>query len=281
MAFTVTKANGAKQLFNKEKIIQTCLRMGVTREVALQVAGQVEQNLYENITTREILQMVFELMSKPKPAVNHIFDLKYGLSLMQPKPEFEMFVRVVLSHSGFQVMPNTVLRGLCGEHEVDAIATKDGLTALVEAKHHINYHSLTGLDESRIARAIMEDVTDAYNSGATKIKIDRAMIVTNTRFSEHAVNYGRCRDILQVGWSSPEGFGLRDVVEKYGLYPLSCLRSVSPETRLRLVEAGIVLIKQLAEQDSDYIERKIGLPHETILPMMENAKHATETLWSR
>jgi hypothetical protein len=198
---------------------------------------------------------------------------------MESKPEFEVFVRVLLAHSGFQVKPNTILRGFCGDHEVDALATKDGLTYLVEVKHHYNYHALTGLDESRIARAIIEDVTDGYKSGATKIKIDKAMIVTNTRYSDHAVDYGSCRGILQVGWASPEGFGLRDMVEKHKLYPLSCLRGVSTDTRLRLVDAGIVLIKQLLEQDRFYLERKIGLPQKTVLSIMEKAKHTTETLW--
>ncbi|MCL5949964.1 MAG: restriction endonuclease [Candidatus Bathyarchaeota archaeon] len=279
MAFSVTKADGSKQLFDKEKIVQTCLRMGANRDEAFQVAEQVEKRLYEGITTQKILQTIFTLMRKNKPAVKHLFDLKQGISLMEPKPEFEVFVRVLLAHSGFQVKPNTILKGLCGEHEVDAIASRDGLTYLVEAKHHINYHALTGLDESRIARAIIEDMADGYTRGATRIKIDRAIIVTNTRYSEHAINYGSCRGILQVGWVSPEGFGLRDIVEKYKLYPLSCLRGVSTETRLRLVEAGIVLIKQLLEQDSRYIERKIGLPQETVLSIMEKARHTTETLW--
>ncbi len=253
--------------------------MGANREVAIQIAHEVEENIYPDITTQQILQIIFTLMRKHKPAVKHLFDLKQGISLMESKPEFEVFVRVILAHSGFQVKSNMILRGLCGEHEVDALATKDGLTHLVEAKHHNNYHALTGLDESRIARAIMEDVTDGYISGVTGIKIDRAMLVTNTKYSEHAVNYGRCRGILQVGWASPEGFGLRDIVEKHKLYPLSCLRGVSTETRLRLVDAGIVLIKQFLEQDSHYLERKIGLPQKTVFSIMEKARHTTETLW--
>ena len=193
----VTKANGSKQLFDKEKIVSTCQRMGANSEVAIQIAQEIEENLYPDITTQQILNIIFTLMRKHKPAVKHLFDLKYGISLMESKPEFEVFVRVILAHSGYQVKSNTILRGLCGEHEVDALVTKDDLTYLVEAKHHSNYHAFTGLDESRIARAIMEDVTDGYASGATEIKIDRAMIVTNTRYSEHAVNYGRCRGILQ------------------------------------------------------------------------------------
>ena len=280
MTVLVTKADGSKQLFDEQKIMQTCMRMGANHEEAIKVARQIERRIYEGITTRKILQMIYSLMRKQKPAVKHLFDLKYGISLMVSKPEFEAFVRILLVYSGFKVEPNTILRGLCGEHEADAIATKDGLTHFVEVKHHSNYHALTGLDESRIARAILEDVTEGYSQGLTRIKIDRAMIVTNTRYSEHAINYGRCRGILQVGWASPEVFGLRELVEKHRLYPLSCLRGINEKVRLRLVEAGIVVIKQLLEQDSRYIERKTDLPRETVLSIMEKARHTTETLWA-
>ena len=275
----MTKADGSKQLFDEEKIVRTCLRMGASREDALQIVQKVEGRLYEGISTRKILQMIYSLMRKQKPAVKHLFDLKYGISLMEPKPEFEAFIRILLVHSGFKVEPNTILRGLCGEHEADAIATRDGMTHFVEVKHHNSYHALTGLDESRIARAILEDVTEGYSHGLSSIKIDRAMIVTNTRYSEHAMKYGRCRDILQVGWSSPEFFGLREMVEKHKLYPLSCLRGISAKVRLRLVEAGVVVIKQLLEQDLRYLERKTELPRETILSIMEKARHTTQTLW--
>lgn len=279
MAIFVTKADGSKQLFDKEKVAQTAIRLGANRDVALELAQQVENKLYEGITTRRILQIIFALMGKRKPAVRHLFDLRRGLSLMKPKPEFEVFIRVLLSQIGFEVKPNTILRGLCGEHEADAVVSKDGLTYFVEAKHHATYHALTGLDESRIARAIMEDVTDGYEHGVTKLKIDRAMIITNTRYSDHAINYGGCRSILQIGWVSPDGFGLRDIVEKYKLYPLSCLRGISLEARLRLVDVGIVLIKQLREQDVGYVERKTGLSHEAALALMEKIRQTTETLW--
>lgn len=281
MATSVTKADGTRQLFDKEKILKTCLRMGATPTVALEIANQVETQLYEGITTQKILSIIFSLMRKPKPALRHVFDLKQGISRMEPKPEFEVFVRVLLAHSGFQVKPNMVLRGLCGEHEADAIASKDDENYFVEAKHHCNYHALTGLDESRIARAVIEDLTEGYQNGVTGIKIDRAIIVTNTRFSEHAIKYGTCRGIMQVGWNTPESFGLRDLIQKHKLYPISCLKGVSTEVRLRLVDVGIVLIRQLLEQDCHYLARTIGLPQKTVLSILERAKHTTETLWQQ
>ncbi|MCW3982781.1 MAG: ATP cone domain-containing protein [Candidatus Bathyarchaeota archaeon] len=279
MAVSVTKANGTKQPYDPEKIIQTCLRLGASHKEALQIEQKIARKLYDGISTQKILQLIFTLMRKSKPAVRHLFDLRRGISLMASKPEFEVYVRTILAQSGFAVQPNTVLRGLCGEHEVDAIAQKDGVTYLVEVKHHVNYHALTGLDESRIARAIIEDVTEGYQNGTSTLKVDRAMIVTNTRFSDHALAYGSCRGILQIGWASPEGFSLKETINKYKLYPLSCLRGVKVETRLRLVEAGIVLIKQLLQQDAHYLERKLGLPYKEVAALLEKAAHTTETLW--
>ena len=274
----VTKADGSKQLFNREKIVQTCLRLGADQNTAMLIATQLEHRLYEGISTREILQIIFTLMRKYKPAVKHLFDLRRGISLMESKPEFEVFVRALLFHNGFDVQPNTILRGFCGLHEVDALASKAGLTYFVEIKHHIKYHAFTGLDESRIARAILEDVAEGYTRGVTDLKIDRAMIVTNTRYSDHAINYGQCRHILQIGWASPE-VGLRDMIEKHKLYPLSCLRGISANIRLKLIDVGIVLIKQLLNQDSNYIVRKTGLSKFEVSSLMEKARLTAE-MWN-
>lgn len=279
MVTFVTKADGSRQPFEREKIVQTCLRMGANYKVASQIASKVEAALPDGASTKTVLQLIFDLMRAENSAVGHVFDLREGISHMVSKPEFEAFVRVLLAQSGFQVKPNTIVRGLCGEHEVDAIATKDGKVYIVEAKHHGNFHALTGMDETRIARAILEDLTDGFVQGVTAEKVDGAIIVTNTRYSEHAIRYGNCRGILQIGWASPDSLGLKETVRKYRLYPLSCLRGVSPEVRGRLVDAGIVLIKQLLEQDSFYLERKLGLPHSMVISLMEKASHTMQTMW--
>jgi hypothetical protein len=274
----VKKADGSVQLFDKEKVVRTCLRMGANKQIAYAVAEKVERRLYDGIPTAKILQMIFQFMRRYKPSVRHLFDLRKGISLMSPKPEFEIFVQVLLAHHGFEVKPNQILRGKCGLHEVDAIASKDGITYFVEAKHHLSYHALTGLDESRIARAVLEDVTEGFMLGRTDLKIDRAMIVTNTRYSEHAIQYGDCRNILQIGWSSSQNRGLQEIIEAKELYPLSCLRGLKSEVRLRLVESGVVLIKELLGENPFVLARKIGLSQETVKEIIEKAQSTANAL---
>jgi hypothetical protein len=273
----VTKADGTRQLFDREKIIGTCLRMGVSRKVADEVAGRVEKRLYDGIPTSKILQMTFRLLRSYKPAVKHLLDLRRGLSLMDSKPEFEVFVQVLLANSGFEVSPNEIVPGKCVEHEVDAIAKKGGVTYFVEAKHHVKYHTPTGLDESRIARAILEDVMEGFQCGSCDLKIDRAMIVTNTRYSEHARRYGKCRNILQIGWNSPADLSLQSMIEENDLYPISCLRGLKRAAKTKLVNAGIVLMKQLLEEKPSTLARKTGIPKETLRQIREKAETITAT----
>jgi len=251
--------------------------MGASRKTAEEIVDKVEKRLYNGIPTRKILQMTFRLLRSYKPAIRHVLDLRRGLSLMDSKPEFEVFVQTLLAHNGFEVSPNRILPGKCVEHEVDAIAKKDGVTYFVEAKHHVNYHTPTGLDESRIARAILEDVSEGFECGNCDLKIDGAMIVTNTRYSEHASRYGKCRNILQIGWNSPSDLSLQSMIEKNNLYPISCIKDLKRATKNKLVNAGIVLMKQLLEEKPSTLTRKTRIPKETLKQIITKTQTITAT----
>ncbi len=268
----VRKADGSRQLFDREKVVRTCLRMGASRKIAEEIVMRVEKQLYDGIPTSKILQMILSLLHSHKPALRHLLDLKRGLSLMDSKPEFEIFVQALLANKGFDVSPNRIVPGKCVEHEVDAIARKDDVTYFVEAKHHVNYHTPTGLDESRIARAILEDISEGFLCGKYDLKIDRAMIVTNTRFSEHARRYGECRDILQIGWNSPIYLSLQSMIEENKLYPISCLKGLKRAIKTKLVRSGIVLMKQLLDKKASTLTIKTGIPKETLRKIIEKAE---------
>jgi transcriptional regulator NrdR family protein len=54
----VTKFDGSKQPFDKNKIVRTCLRMGAKRDVAESIAEEIENRVYDGIETKKILQML-------------------------------------------------------------------------------------------------------------------------------------------------------------------------------------------------------------------------------
>jgi hypothetical protein len=272
LAVFVTKADGTKQLFDREKVVNTCLRMGATREAAEAIAEKIEMNIYNGIKSRKILQMIFRQLSKHKLAVKHLIDLRKALSLMKPKPDFEHFIQILLREHGYEVTPNQTIRGKCVEHEVDAIARKNGETYIVEVKHHSNYHGLTGLDTSRIARAVFEDVTEGLKLGLNNLKPDKAMIVCNTKFSEHAELYAQCRGIQQIGWSSPPDHNLRTMITEKKLYPITCLKGLTTATMEKLASTGTILLKQLVAKNPEALRRETGIPKETLDSIIKRAR---------
>lgn len=270
MTYFVTKAGGARQSFDKGKIVKTCLRMGATRRTAEEIAEGIETNIYDGIETSKILQMIFKRLSKHKTSARYQICLRRALSLMNPR-DFERFIQMLLSEHGYEVTQNQIIRGKCVEHEVDAIARKNNKAYIVEVKHHYKYHTPTGLDESRIARAVFEDITEGFKVGLNNLKIDKPLIVCNTKFSEHARRYAECRGILKIGWSSPPNRGLQTMIEEKKFYPVPCLKGVDEIVRERLASNGIILLRQLVANDPEELASKTKILSKNLASIIKEA----------
>lgn len=277
MGIYVIKADGKRQLFDRAKVVNTCIRMGASREIAGEIAKSVETDVYDGIETVKILQMIFRLLGKYKSVVKYIVGLRESLSLMKSKPDFERYIQILLQEHGYNVSSNQIVRGRCVGHEVDAIARKNGETYIVEVKHHLNFHARTGLDESRIAWAILEDVHEGFELGLCDLKIDKAMIITNTKFSEEANSYGECRGIQQIGWSYPPNNGLQAWIEEKKLYPITYLKNLKIVDRERLASSGIILLSQLVNMNPEELVRTTGISREIISSTIETVKRILST----
>jgi hypothetical protein len=266
------KADGTRQEFKKEKIVNTCLSLGASEQVANEVEKRIEKRVYDGIRTKKILDWIFRDLGKTMPRVGYHIDLRTALSMMSPKPDFEWFVQALLREHGYEVTPSQIVRGKCVEHEVDGIATKQGMTYIVEAKHHLDHHALTGLDIPRIARATVEDIRDGFKDGLTSLNIDNAIVVCNTKYSEHAIRYSECRGIELIGWGHPPGHGIEGMIDDKKLYPVTYLRSLSSAQRNRLTSNGIVLVKDVATSYPRDVIHKTGLPPNVVARIINEAR---------
>ena len=268
----VTKADGKTQLLSRKKIIKTCLHLGVSLIDAGKIADQIEKKAYNGISTKKILQMIFRLIRKYKPLIKYQIDLRRALSLINPAPDFERFIQILLAENGYQVTPNQIIMGKCVEHEVDAIASKDDKTYIVEIKHHYKYHTPTSLDVSRISRAVFEDVTEGYEHGKNNLKINSAMIVCNTKLSEHAKRYADCRKILHIGWSSPKNMDLQTMIEKKKIYPITLLRGLGVKAKNNLMSNNIITIKQLVEKSPNELRNLRYISRDKLTSLIDVAR---------
>jgi hypothetical protein len=268
----ITKSDGTRQVFQREKVLDTCLRMGATREVAEHITDRVEQKIYDGIESKRILSMIFKQLGRYHPAVRHHTDLRRALAMIDPKPDFEQYVRLLLEGQGYQVTPNTIIRGKCVEHEIDAIAKKDGKTYIVEVKHHSNHHTLSGLDVDRISRAIFEDITEGFQLGMNSVKPERAMIVCNAKLSDHAKRYSECRGIEHIGWRYPQSRGIDRIIEEKKLYPITYLKNLDSTNMRKLTSVGVLLLRQLVESKPEHLSKETGISMKRIQVLQEQSR---------
>ncbi|MDP7282719.1 MAG: ATP cone domain-containing protein, partial [Candidatus Undinarchaeales archaeon] len=116
----VLKANGEKAKFEKKKIIGTCLRSGVSKQQAEQIATQVESQVRDGMRTRDILRMVLQKLDAFQTGHAEKYRLRDAISALNPEfQEFEKYIAHLFRALGYKTKWNQIIQGAIIEHQVD------------------------------------------------------------------------------------------------------------------------------------------------------------------
>ncbi len=241
----VVKWDGRREPFQREKIVRTLMRIGASKSIAEEIARRVEDEAYDGISTSEILDVAFKHLSEYEPTISLRRDLKSALGALRPKPDFEEYIRILFRERGYEVEGNRILKGRCATHEIDGIIHMEGKTIYLEVKHHSNSHTYTPFEVALAAKAKWDDLVEGYRLGLNPHRIDGVLIATNTKLTKHARGYADCVGMRYLGWNTPEGRGIDQLIEETGHYPITILRSLSREELKSLSAEGILTLKQL------------------------------------
>lgn len=238
----VTKADGSREEFSEEKLLASIKRAGITPSLHNQVIDHVRDRLYDGIPTSEVYSHIREYFTTSN---NYSAESRYSLkrALMELGPTgfpFERFVAEILKAEGYTTEVGQTLLGKCVNHEVDVIAQKEGDKLMVECKFHNRLGIRSDLHVSLYTKARFDDLREKH--GFTK-----AMLVTNTKITVDALTYADCEGVRVLSWEHPRGEGIRDLVEKHKMYPITQLSFLSLTNKQELLMKDIILIDQLCK----------------------------------
>ena len=240
----VIKNNGEKDLFNREKVLQSCIRAGASVESAEKIADIIERQVYNGITTKKIMRMVRDLLRKHKQHSAYIrYPLRDALANLNPEiHEFEYFVARLLTYEGYETIRSMDPKpqGGCVDHEIDVIAIKDKEILAMECKHHYRQRKLTNLGVVMRQQARLEDLDEGYRLGkSNSINVTQVGVITNTKFTYHAIMYAKCKNIKLIGWNYPKEESINYLIEKHKAYPLT-LFNIPWQIRQKLIDYAII-----------------------------------------
>jgi hypothetical protein len=259
----IVKTDGVREQFSPSKLCLSIRKAGAPRDVADNVCRAVETKVNPNDSTNAIFRKALKYLMKENPDVAARYSLRRALEMLGPGGFiFEHYFEVVLQAYGFTTKRNVILKGKCVSHEIDVIAASGTKRFLVEAKYHNIPGLKTHVDVVMYADARLIDIVK-NESQKNQEKYEYGMwLVTNTKFTETAIQYAKCRGIRLTGWNYPRGASLEDIIADKKLYPVTVLPSLPKLLLPVLAKKNIILAQDLLTYEIDDLVSSFGVEPE-------------------
>jgi hypothetical protein len=151
---------------------------------------------------------------------------------------------------GFEPMVRQRLSGRCVIHELDVVYSDKSGKKFAEMKYHNQYGIYTGLKEAMYTYMRLLDLNEGKQGFAG------AELVSNTKVSDDAIGFARCRGMGIIAWKYPPGRGLEVVIEEMKLYPITSFEGLLGELQVRkLMSQGFITVKDVVHA---YREGQLG-----------------------
>jgi len=245
----VVKADGNREPFNILKLEESLEHSGASKKVADDVIAHISSELHDGMTTREIYRHAFEILHREEKPVAVKYSVRHAVMELGPSGfPFEGFVAEIFKAKGFNTKIDQIVKGFCVEHEIDVVAWNEEKLIMVEAKFHNELGTKSDLKVVLYIKARFDDLQKMTFNYGRKRNLDESWLVTNTKFSSTAIEYGSCQGgLVMIGWNYPPVGNLHDMILESKLHPLTCLISLNDREKKVLLGSGVVLCKTIQE----------------------------------
>ena len=203
--------------------------------------------------------MAFALLKKKANSHAARYNLREAIRLLGPAGFFfEKYIARLFASEGHKTLTNLTLFGKCISHEVDVVIKKNDVVAMVECKFHMGREAASDVKVPMYILSRFNDLKERKHPIFTeKDMVSKCWIVTNNRFTTDAIDFAKCTGLNLLSWDYPHNDNLKTKNDTNGLYPITCLTTLTLAEKDRLLNLDIIVVRELA-YSSELLE-KIGL----------------------
>lgn len=237
----IVKADGTVESFDMSKLETSLRRAGASRSAISRICSAIENTLTTGMSTEVIYKRAFTLLRREERATAARYSLRRALFEMGPTGHpFEDFIAELFRLEGWNVEWRKVVKGKCVNHELDIYAKRGNEHLAAELKYHNDPGYKTDVKTALYVKARFEDIWQCDPKEGAVCPIDLGYLITNTKFTDQAIQYARCSNIHLIGWSFPTEGNLYDRIISAKMYPVTALTSLRKAEKRLLLEQGIV-----------------------------------------
>ncbi|WP_417238886.1 restriction endonuclease [Bizionia sp.] len=268
----IKKGNDEMELFSFEKLKHSLRSAGASKDVIETIIEGIQPVIYNGMSTNEIYKKAFALLKKHNKVCASRYSLKRAIFDLGPTGyPFERMIAALLKENGYKTQVSIILEGACVTHEIDVLAEKEGNVYAIECKFHSDARGSSSVQVPLYINSRFLDIQKQWNSNPkNKTHLKQGWLVTNTRFSQDALNYGRCVGLTMLGWDYPKNNGLKANIDSLALYPVTTLTSLSKKEKHLLIKKDVILVKELL--DATHEMKSIGISEKRINRALDEVK---------
>lgn len=268
----IVKFSGDRVPFSEQKFRQSLRRSGAPDDIVDMVVQEMRHQLRDGMTTQELHRRTRAILQKlSRNELAGRYDLKRAIMRLGPTGfPFEKYVAEIFKVRGYSVTVDARVKGHCVLHEVDVLGINQTERILVECKFH-QEGGRCSIQTALYVKARYDDIQEACEKDAScGPRYNGCWLVTNTKFTSMSIDYGQCRGLNLLAWGYPFGQGLETLIDQAGLHPITCLPSLTFTLTQKLIQAGIILCKDIAGNEN--LLRKIGFGNARIDAIMRESR---------
>lgn len=246
----IVKRSGERTVFSTVHFENSIRRSGAEDDLIHEISTSIRQGLYSGISTKEIFTRTFSLLKKSEPIAASRYKLKQAIyELGAAGFPFKKFIAAILYENGFKVKTDQVLQGSCIAHKVDIVGHREDQFIIVACEFLMDESQKCDVKVPLYSHSRFRDIHDFYFRKAEEQAPDKGWVVTNSKFSKDAEDYGKCAGLYLLSWDTPENESLKDIIDRMGLYPITVSTLLTPREKQFLLSRDVVLCKQLINDE--------------------------------
>ena len=245
----VTKYSGNSEKYDESKLRQSLMNAGAPESLIDKTVTAVRPHLHDGVSTQKIYKATLKFLQNSSKKLAGRYRLKEALFELGPSGvPFEKFVTELLNRLEYETEVGVFALGHCITHKIDIIAQNSDAYILVECKYYKRDEQRCNVNVPLYFQSRLQDVKKKWSKHPENTDIIyKGWVITNTRFSYDAEEYGNCVGLKLLSWDLPRKRGIKDLVEYLNLYPVTCLSSLTKKEKNQLLEKDIIFCRQICE----------------------------------
>jgi len=245
----VRKNSGELEPFNPDSLLHSLKNSGADEQEAQAIFKILEEEMFDGISTKKLYQTAFEELKKIRSSFAARYSLKNAIKALGPEGFFfEKWMAKIFQTQGYDAINSETLQGSAVTHEIDILASKKEELLICECKFRNDLDAKISVTTPMYFLSRFNDLKEqTYAYFGKNLRPTTGVLITNAFFTSDSIDFANHYNIELISWNYPANRNIKSLTDDFGMYPITCLTTLTDEEEELLLKKNCLLVKEIIQ----------------------------------